>query len=280
MESIYRLRIAELDVQITSPARLQLPKYFLPFLADDTQNPAQIAIEVFSGTDDICWEDRQISHNVFLTGNGIVQRYLWNDGQYFVRLEPADRKGSCRLGVPESFFETFCESGNWLSVLAIERLLIPYGRVILHASAVVWNDRAILFTAPSGGGKSTQAALWADCGAEVLNGDKVVLMQDKGIWYACGSPVAGSSCIYKNLQVPVAAVFLVQKHPENAVTRQSKRNAFLFFYQNAVKSAWDEKFNHSLIDVLECAAAQIPVYELCCTPDARAVQCVMNCLKW
>jgi hypothetical protein len=280
MDMTYYLRIAEIDVQINSPARIQLPECFLPFVIDGSKHPSQILIDVFSGTDDIQWAGEQLAHNVILTDQGIAQRYLWVDGQYFVRMEPAGRKASCRLGIPALFFDDFCKMGNWLNLLAIERLLLPLGRVIIHASAVMWNGQAIMFVAPSGGGKSTQAALWESYGAEILNGDKVILMQENGVWYACGSPVAGSSGIYKNIRVPLAAVFMVEKSHENATERLSKRNAFLHFYQNAVKSAWDETFNNSLMDVIEGAAAQVPMFELQCTPDLRAVRCVLNCLRW
>ena len=57
------------------------------------------------------------------------------------------------------------------------RELIGHGRFFLHASAVVYEDAAYLFSAPSGTGKSTHTALWRELfpGSYILNDDKPVL---------------------------------------------------------------------------------------------------------
>lgn len=238
-----------------------------------------ITIELFSGTDNIVPEGQQLMRNVFRTDHGILQRYLWKNEHYFTRIEPAGWDSSCRLGIPKDFFDKFCQNGNWLPILAIERLFLPLGRVVLHASAVIWEEAAYLFVAKSGGGKSTQAALWESCGAEVLNGDKVVIAKEKDTWYAYGSPVAGSSGIYKNKCAPLAAIFMVQKSDENRITPLSKRESFLRLYSNAKKSEWDQEFNCRLLDILEGAAMQIPTLQLECTPDKHAVHCTQRYVK-
>lgn len=273
------MKIAGIGFRIISPAHLQLPQCFHPFMTTESQSAPDITIELFSGTDDIHPEGVQVSRNIFRTPQGVLQRYLWNNEQYFIRIEPADRSVSCRLGAPKEFFSSFCRGGNWLRLMAIERLLMPFNRVIIHASAVIWKNQAYIFVAPSGGGKSTQAELWEACGAEVLNGDKVILMQEDNVWYACGSPVAGSSGIYKNMSAPLATIFVIQKNAHNCAVLLSKRVGFLHLYANAIKSEWDQEFNMRLLNVLEDVAMQVPVYELNCTPDLQAVQCARSCIR-
>lgn len=279
METTYDLKIAGVWFRILSPVSLQLPECFLPFVTEKTPQAPNITIELFSGTEDILPEGQQSARNVFRTEKGIQQRYLWKNDQYFIRIEPAGWDSPSRLGIPEGFFPNFCQNGNWLQILAIERMLLPFNRVIIHASAVIWEDYAYLFVAQSGGGKSTQAALWESCGAEILNGDKIVLAKEENVWFAYGSPVAGSSRIYKNKRAPLAAIFLVHKSPENCVTPLSKREGFLHLYSNAVKSEWDQAFNCRLLDIVEGVAKEIPVYRLDCTPDLFAVQCAQRCVK-
>ena len=56
---------------------------------------------------------------------------------------------------------------------ALPQLLLPFSCVLLHASVIEYAGGAVLFSAPSGTGKSTQAALWArHRGAHIRNGDK------------------------------------------------------------------------------------------------------------
>lgn len=260
-----------------STAPMKLPKCFQPFLTAEA--PADVSIELFPGAEKICPQGTQVGKNVYSTEAGILQRYLWKDEQYFVRIEPMDRPGFCRLGIPEEFFPDFCNGGNWLKLLAIERLLMPFGRAVIHAAGVILDGKAYLFVAPSEGGKSTQANLWEQRGAEILNGDKIILSQEEAFWYAWGSPVAGSSGIYKNKRAPLAAVFMVNKSPENSGMRLSKRNGFLHLYSNAVKSEWDCEFNVQLLNLLEKVAMKIPVYQLNCNMELSAVDCALECLK-
>ena len=59
----------------------------------------------------------------------------------------------------------------------------------LHASVINWKDKGILFSAPSGTGKSTQADLWKKYeGAKVINGDRALIRKRKrrvyGLWFS------------------------------------------------------------------------------------------------
>ena len=58
-----------------------------------------------------------------------------------------------------------------LRCMELPHLLAVNDGILLHCSWIRWKDRGILFTAPSGTGKSTQAQLWCDLmGAELING--------------------------------------------------------------------------------------------------------------
>ena len=82
----------------------------------------------------------------------------------------------------------------------IEQVLNSYNTFLLHSSFIKWKDKAILFTAPSGTGKSTQADLWEKYeNAEIINGDRSGIRKMDGKWTAYGLPIAGSSGIYKNI---------------------------------------------------------------------------------
>ena len=77
------------------------------------------------------------------------------------------REDCWRWATRSSFF--------WPGV-ALPQLLLPFRALVFHASYVGCDGGAMLFTAPSGTGKSTQAELWrVHRGARVLNGDKAAV---------------------------------------------------------------------------------------------------------
>ena len=81
------------------------------------------------------------------------------------------------------------------------------GMLLAHASAVEYEGEAVIFTAPSGSGKTTQAELWNRyLKARILNGDKVFISREEDGFYAYGSPWAGSSPYRENHGAPMRAV--------------------------------------------------------------------------
>ena len=92
-------------------------------------------------------------------------------------------------------------------MLAMELVLIINQGFQLHASVINWKDKGILFSAPSGTGKSTQADLWKKYeGAEVINGDRALIRKEKGDFTVYGYPYAGTSKIYTNFSAPIKAI--------------------------------------------------------------------------
>lgn len=261
----YRLCIAGMQICILSPREIQFPESYLPFLTEGESTPPEWEIEVFFG-----------SKNIPCSDGDRITRFPRRDADDFVRMEPADREMTCRLFIPEDMADSFCQHGNWTMLLQPERLLLPYDRVILHASAVLDGGEAILFTAPSDGGKSTQAANWEKTfGSEIINGDKVMIhATETPVGY--GSPVAGSSGIYKNVGAPVRAIVYLHKAPENRVERLDERHAFMVLYGQAVKTRRDEAFNRALLPLIARIAATVPVLELYCTPDSAAAHCLRD----
>lgn len=98
-------------------------------------------------------------------------------------------------------------------------LLPERGGVILHASFVVKDGKALLFSAPSGTGKSTQAHFWeTERGWEIVNEDRVLLQLRDGVPYACGCWAMGSAGVTRNVTLPVEALVLLSQGTENVAT--------------------------------------------------------------
>ncbi|MDD7389389.1 MAG: hypothetical protein PUG60_06985 [Lachnospiraceae bacterium] len=168
-------------------------------------------------------------------------------------------------------------SHNICDILSLETLLLHYNGFILHSSFIRWQQQGILFSAPSGTGKSTQADLWVEYeGAEIINGDRAGLRLIDGVWQAYGLPYAGSSHIYRNENAPVAAVVVLRQAKENRIRRLRAAEAIRFLYPEVTAHHWDREFVDRILNLLMELTAAVPVYLLECLPDRGAVELVKD----
>lgn len=170
-------------------------------------------------------------------------------------------------------------SRNIINHLGLETLLRLKGGLLLHASLIRWQGRGILFTAPSGTGKSTQAELWERYeSAEVLNGDRAALRCVDGQWYAYGLPYAGSSGIYKNERAPVAAIVVLRQAKENRLRQLTMAEAVPYLYAEVTIHRWDREFVEEIWESLSVLLQAVPVYLLECRPEKGAVKVLKEAL--
>ena len=183
----------------------------------------------------------------------------------------------CYLPGTERFFS---QTGNSLYHSGWESLLLRDGGLILHAACVDTPYGGLLFAGESGVGKSTQAALWQRyAGAELINGDRPILRKENGAWLAYGSPYAGSSGCHVNRSCPVRAVILLKQAPVNQLVRLSPAQALRSEYALMTVPDWDDAAAVRASELAGELAQEIPAWELCCTPDARAVTLLREALQ-
>lgn len=162
---------------------------------------------------------------------------------------------------------------NPLMFVELSGFFLRFDAVILHSAVVNYRSQGILFTAPSGTGKSTQADLWETYrGAEIINGDRGIIRRTCAGYYAFGSPYAGSSGIYKNEQVKVSAVVVLRQAEENRIFRLDKKAAYIYLISEISVSEWDKETVEGQAQWLEKFIDCVPVYLLECRPDREAVE--------
>lgn len=158
-------------------------------------------------------------------------------------------------------------------MIGIESLLYKLDTFILHSSYIKYKDKAILFSGPSGIGKSTQAKLWEEYEyAEIVNGDKVGINNDGSEWCAHGLPYAGSSNIYKNITLPISSIIILRQSPINKIKKLSQPEAFKLIYSETILNNWNEDYIKEVSNLVSNLVQKIPVYILSCKPDYTAVQ--------
>ncbi len=174
------------------------------------------------------------------------------------------------LAGSEKYFEY---SRNILEAINIEQVLNNFKAFILHSSFINWQNNGILFSAPSGTGKSTQADLWNRYeNTEIINGDRAGVRNVDGVWSAYGLPVAGSSGIYKNKKAQISHIIVLRQGKENKLTRLSPRDAFIKIYSETTVHTWDAEFQSNILNMISDLVQNVPVYLYECLPNQSAVE--------
>lgn len=163
---------------------------------------------------------------------------------------------------------------DWfLGVCGLQKALLQRGCPVLHASFVEHKGQAILFTAPSETGKSTQANLWRQyAGARIINGDRVLLGRRGDTWYAHGFPACGSSNICENRSVPLGAIVVLSQSKENRVIPMPAAQKIKSLVSGMVLYAWNGPDLDMTLELAQDIANKIPIVQLACRPDKEAVE--------
>ena len=159
-----------------------------------------------------------------------------------------------------------------LYALEAEHLIAQNGGFLLHCSYIAYRGEAILFTAPSGIGKSTQAELWRKYrGACIINGDRAaVRLTDTGV-EAWGIPFSGSSGISHRSCLPVRAIVCLSQTPSTTIHPLTGVRAFRLLWEGCSLHTWNRDDVTACTDAVLATIARVPVFHLACTPDESAV---------
>ena len=170
-----------------------------------------------------------------------------------------------------------------LSGTAFYTKLLEHGGMLLHASCVVVDGYAYLFTAHSGTGKSTHTGLWLQkfgARAYILNDDKPALRRIDGQLCACGTPWSGKFDISRPENVPVAAIALLSrsKGRPNSIRRASVAESLPKLMAQTVNKL-NENHMDQLLNNLEQLVKNIPIYDLSCDMSPEAADMAWQAMR-
>lgn len=218
-------------------------------------------------------------------GQDLIQIYYREQNEKFCEMAGGDRgalactwyTADCREMVC-AVNEINCQvpqdtEGQLLRMLPMREILLHFGTLFLHAAQIAYQGRGILFTAPSGTGKSTQAKLWRQYqGAEIICNDRTLVRNVDGVWRTYGYPLDGSEPVKSSAVHRLGAVVLLEQGGENTVIRLRPSKALPRLMEQLVLDCWNSDARTAALELLIKLMEQIPVYLLCCTPDERAVE--------
>lgn len=151
--------------------------------------------------------------------------------------------------------------------------LIGFDGLMLHASAVVMDGKAYLFSAPSGTGKSTHTELWQSVfgadKAQIINDDKPAIRCVDGRWYAYGTPWSGKSTTSLNVRVPIAGICFLSRGEENSIKKMPPVQAVFSILNQTVRTQ-HAVLRQMLLATLDRLVSQVNVYEMQCNMEPEA----------
>lgn len=153
--------------------------------------------------------------------------------------------------------------------------LVNFDGFYIHASAVVVDGKAYLFSGFPGAGKSTHTRNWLKEFGEkavIINDDKPALRRIDGVWYAYGTPWCGKDGINQNQMAPVAGLCFLVKAPHNKIRRISAFEAAQRVLGQTIYKFQNPEVLHKMLGHMDLFLKEIPIFEMENLPNADAVR--------
>lgn len=160
--------------------------------------------------------------------------------------------------------------------------LIHFDGLVVHSSTIKYEGKGIMFSAPSGIGKSTHVKLWQKYlgdDVKVLNDDTPAVRIIDNKPYVFGTPWSGSSFIHSNDSAPLQAIVILEQAQENSIRRVLTQEAISKLMPRVFLPYFDQDMLNKTMTVFEKIIAKVPVYLLKCRPDEEAVEMVYKCVR-
>ena len=157
-----------------------------------------------------------------------------------------------------------------------------FGRYTLHSASVLYRDKAFLFSAPAGTGKSTHTALWESLfGTPVINGDLNMISMEEDGAYVHGIPWCGTSGIFDTRTYRLGGVIILERDTYDHTKMLDQTEGSRSVRLRLITPAWDEAMLYDNGCFADEVAARVPVMKLLCTKNESAAICAKEEIdKW
>ncbi len=270
-----QFKAGEIVIGVETPEKLDIKEPYSLFLAGNEKEDVTVRF-AYTGCISVCGDRITEADTFVLTEDEeylhFYYRVLGDDEYYAERIVKKDCEDIHNIFIPEKY------KGNiWtrlvFSLINFEDIACHSGASVFHSSFIDIGGHAVLFTAPCGTGKSTQAALWEKYrNAYVVNGDKSMIYEKDGSFLVSGVPFSGSSDICHNIKLPVKAIVRLSQAKENRVERLQGFNAYKVLHEGCYHSKWNPQYEKNTADLIEKFASCVPILSFACLPDESAVE--------
>jgi hypothetical protein len=163
--------------------------------------------------------------------------------------------------------------------LAFRNKIFSKQGLVIHGSAMKYNNEGIIFSAPSGTGKTTHTTLWeTHKNAEIINDDSPAIRMFEEDVFVYGTPWSGSSSKFTNDKLPLKAIVLLEQSQQNEMLKLDVLQSVSKLMPRILLPYQDERLMKIAIDNVSQLIARVPIYLLRCRPDVEAMELVEKCL--
>lgn len=226
---------------------------------------------------------KNYTYELIETGNERLIIYHWAHCRNGFAIWPgrldADKENICYFD--PALKEDISMNFDWFfGITGLHKTLMQKDSYILHGSYIDVNGTAVVFSAPSGTGKSTQAELWRKyASAEIINGDRVLIRKRGECWHAFGFPSCGSSDICVNRTLPIGAVVILKQGIINEISQLSVIDKVKAIATATEFYHWDHIEMEKAFEFAQDFAMEVPIIQLGCRPDEGAVKVLKKYLQ-
>ena len=153
-----------------------------------------------------------------------------------------------------------------------ERLPL-YDRAVFHGAAIKYGEKAYIFTAPSGTGKTTHIRLWKKHigdKVKIINGDKPILSLKGDTVTVHGTPFAGKEKYQNNICASLGGICFLSQGKGNIISRITPKEAFIKLFLQTYKPKTEEAMIKTA-DIIR-AVCSYPCFLLSCDMTEQAVK--------
>lgn len=198
----------------------------------------------------------------------LCQPYLIESGEPDMRVQVSEQEIDAEQSADAP------GSRGYLESLAIYRKiaehLADFDGFLAHGAVIAAGDRAYMFCAPSGTGKTTHIRLWQQTYPHtvIINGDKPIIRRRGDEWIAYGTPWAGKERLQTNLGLPLHGICMLSRDTCNhiALIKPDQRLTAIarhVYFPHDARAA-------KTVALLAVLGSAVPTYALGCTPTPEA----------
>ena len=275
MKRYYKFAGVELEISVPDQYQYREDSNLEAFRTEQVTDPHRFSFELVDELDPPRGEllVKMPGFLVFEEGES-VSRYIGSvEGGWeyaYIRAWHCGKEHKVQVKTAESRDAIFGKTV--LTTIAAEHLIAQSDGFVFHCSYINHNGKAILFTAPSETGKSTQADLWHNLrDSVIINGDRAAVRLVDGELRAEGIPFSGSSKFCVDSSLPIEAIVYLAQAPSTTIRRLRGYQAFVRIWEGIFVNTWDRGDLDRVSALAEKVAGAVPIYYLACTQDESAV---------